>query len=82
MRLVKPQLLAGEGTLKGLEPPQSDEFDIQNYSVGIQKDDIKGDKIVEENYPRLARNMRAPLYCQIMLLICTISCCLPCTVLE
>ena len=60
MGLVKPQLLAGEGTLKGLEPPQCDELDTQNYSVGIQKDDIEGDKIVEENYPRLPRNMRAP----------------------
>ena len=56
MRLVKLQLLAGEGTLKGLEPPQSDEFNTQNYSVGIQKDEIEDDKIVEENYPRLVRN--------------------------
>ena len=62
MRLVKPQLLAGEGTLKGLEPPQSDEFDTQNYNVGIQKDEFEGDKIVEENYPRLVRNRRAPAY--------------------
>ena len=60
MNLVKPQMLTCEGTLKDLEPPQSDEFDTQNYSVGIQKDEIEGDKIVEENYPRLARNMRAP----------------------
>nr|XP_022290306.1 uncharacterized protein LOC111101945 [Crassostrea virginica] len=62
MRLVKPQLLAGEGTFKGLEPPQSDEFDTQNYSVAIQKDEIEDDKIVEENYPRLVRNRRAPAY--------------------
>ena len=61
MRLVKPQLLAGEGT-KGLEPPQSDEFDTQHYSVGIKKDEIEGDTIVEENYPRLVRNRRAPAY--------------------
>ena len=56
MRLMNLQLLADEGTLKGLEPPQSDEFDTQNYSVGIQKDEIEDDKIVEENYPRLVRN--------------------------
>ena len=62
MRLVKPQLLAGEGTLKGLEPPQCDEFDAQNYSVGNQKEEIEGDSIVEENYPRIVRNRCAPLY--------------------
>ena len=83
MNLLKPQLLTGEGTLKGLEPPQSDEFDTQNYSVGIQKDEIEGDKIVEEKISQLETGV-LPLFCQIMSLICTctISCCLPFTVLE
>ena len=79
---MKPQLLAGEGTLKGLEPPQCEEFDAQNYSVGNQKEEIEGDSIVEENYPRIVRNRCAPLYCQIMLLIYTITCCLPCRIFE
>ena len=54
--------MAGEGTLKGLEPPQCDEFDAQNYSVGIKKDEIEGDTIVERNYPRIVRNRPASAY--------------------
>ena len=59
---MKPQLMAGVGTLKILEPPQLDEIDNQNYTVCIQKDEIKGDTIVEENYPRIIRNWRVPAY--------------------
>ena len=33
MNLVKPQLLTCEGTLKGLEPPQSDEFDNESVET-------------------------------------------------
>ena len=62
MGLVKPQLLAGEGTLKGLEPPQCDELDTQNYSVGIHNNKIEGDTIVEGNYLRIVKNRRAPAY--------------------
>ena len=62
VRLVKPQLLIGDIALKSLESPQSDGFDTQNYNVGIYKNAIVSEFIVDGNYPRIVIKRLAPAY--------------------
>ena len=48
--------------MKSLESPQSDGFDTQIYDVGINKNEIENEFIVDGNYPRIAINRLAPAY--------------------